>query len=97
MDNLAAMPTYVSRCAAPARKSCWPPKAAPRHEGHSEESALRKADRKQGAVAWIGKYGGFWSGLRAQIAAIFGALGSLQLGVLKYLLASQKVDGSQQE
>jgi GT2 family glycosyltransferase len=73
------------------------PQARARHEGRAAESALRQADRKQGAIAWIGKYGGFWSGLRAQIGAIFGALGSLQLSVLKYLLASQKVDGSQQE
>ena len=73
------------------------PQARARHEGRSDESALRKADRQQGAAAWIGKYGGFASGLRAQIAAIFGALGSLQLGVLKYLLANKKVDGSQQE
>jgi len=73
------------------------PQARARHEGRAEESTLRKADRQQGTAAWIGKYGGFWSGLRAQIGAIFGALGSLQLGVLKYLLANQKIDGSQQE
>jgi N-acetylglucosaminyl-diphospho-decaprenol L-rhamnosyltransferase len=73
------------------------PQARARHEGREAESALRKADRKHGTAAWIGKYRGFGSGLREQIAAIFGALGSLQLGVLKYLLASQKVDGSQQE
>jgi GT2 family glycosyltransferase len=73
------------------------PQARARHEGRSEESALRKADRQQGTAAFAGKYGGFWSGLRTQIAAIFGALGSLQLTVLKYLVASQKVDGSQQE
>jgi GT2 family glycosyltransferase len=73
------------------------PQARARHEGRAGESTLRKADRKQGAVAFIGKYGGVWSGLRAQIAAVFGALGSLQLGVLRYLLANQKVDGSQQE
>jgi GT2 family glycosyltransferase len=73
------------------------PRAFARHDGRAEESTLRQADRKLGATAWIGKHGGFWSGLRAQIGAIFGALGSLQLGVLKYLLASQKVDGSQQE
>jgi GT2 family glycosyltransferase len=73
------------------------PQARARHQGRAAESALRIADRKQGAVAWVGKYGGFWSGLRAQIAGIFGALGSLQLTVLKYLLAGQKVDGSQQE
>jgi GT2 family glycosyltransferase len=73
------------------------PQARARHQGRAAESALRIADRKQGATAWTGKYGGFWSGLRAQIAAVFGALGSLQLTVLKYLLAGQKVDGSQQE
>jgi GT2 family glycosyltransferase len=73
------------------------PEARARHEGRAAESALRQADRKLGAIAWIGKYGGFFSGLRAQIGAILGALGSLQLSVLKYLLASQRVDGSQQE
>ncbi len=73
------------------------PQARARHQGRAAESALRIADRQQGTTAWIGKYDGFWSGLGAQIAAIFGALGSLQLTVLKYLLAGQKVDGSQQE
>ncbi|HXM45303.1 MAG TPA: glycosyltransferase family 2 protein [Bryobacteraceae bacterium] len=79
------------------KKILLAPQARARHEGRTEESALRKADRQQGTAAWIGKYGGFISGLRRQIGAIFGALGSLQLGVLKYLLANQKVDGSQQE
>jgi GT2 family glycosyltransferase len=73
------------------------PQARARHAGRAAESTLRVADRKLGSTAWIGKYRGFWSGLWAQIGTIFGALGSLQLGVLKYLLASQKVDGSQQE
>jgi hypothetical protein len=73
------------------------PQARARHEGRAEDSTLRKADRKQGAAAWIGKYRGFWSGLRARIAAIFGALGSFQFGILRYLLAGQRVDGSQQE
>jgi hypothetical protein len=67
------------------------PQARARHEGRAGESDLRMADRKQGTAAWIGKYGGFWSGLRAQIAAIFGALGSLQLTVLKYLLAARRL------
>jgi GT2 family glycosyltransferase len=73
------------------------PQARARHQGHAEESTLRKADRSHGTAAWIGKYRGLASGLRARIGAIFGALGSLQLGVVKYLLANQKVDGSQQE
>ena len=83
----------------PAQLAIYPrrPQARARHEGRAGESTLRTADRKQGTAAWIGKYRGFASGLWAQIAAIFGALGSLQLGLLKYLLANQKVDGSQQE
>ena len=71
--------------------------ARARHEGRAGESMLRQADRKQGTAAWIGKYSGLASGLRAQIAAIFGALGSLQLSLLRYLLSNQKVDGSQQD
>jgi GT2 family glycosyltransferase len=79
------------------KKILLAPQAHARHTGRDAGSTLREADRKLGTTAWIGKYGGFWSGLRAQIGTIFGALGSLQLGVLKYLLASQKIDGSQQE
>ncbi len=79
------------------KKILLAPQARAHHEGREGESTLRKADRQQGTAAFIGKYGGFWSGLWAQIATVFGALGSLQLGVLKYLLANQKVDGSQQE
>jgi GT2 family glycosyltransferase len=79
------------------KKILLAPQARAHHEGRASESNLRKADRQQGTAAWIGKYQGFGSGLRAQIGAIFGALGSLQLMVLRYLLASQKVDGSQQE
>ena len=71
--------------------------ARARHDGRDQESALRLADREQGTAAWIGKYGGMVSGLRARIGAVFGALGSLRLTVLKYLLAGQKVDGSQPE
>ena len=79
------------------KKILLAPQARAHHEGRSAESTLRQADRRQGTAAWIGKYQGFWSGLRAQIGAVFGALGSLQLALLKYLLASQKIDGSQQE
>ncbi|HUO27767.1 MAG TPA: glycosyltransferase family 2 protein [Bryobacteraceae bacterium] len=79
------------------KKILLAPQARAVHVGRQSESTLRQADRQQGTVAFIGKYGGFFSGLWAQIASIFGALGSLQLGVLKYLLAGQKIDGSQQE
>ena len=73
------------------------PAARARHAGRAGESVLRKADQRQGTAAWIGKYWGFWRQLRAQIGNLFGALGSFDLGVLKRLLAGQKIDGSQQE
>jgi len=73
------------------------PQARAHHTGHTAESTLRKADRELGISAWIFKYGGLVNGVRAKIGAAFGALGSLQLGVLRYLLAGQKVDGSQRE
>ncbi len=79
------------------KKILLTPAARAMHKGRDGESTLRQADRLHGSAAWIGKYGGFLSGLRAQLTGFFGALGSLQLGVLRYLLANQKVDGSQQE
>jgi len=79
------------------KKILLAPASQARHVGREAESALRRADQKQGKVAWMRKYGGFRSGLGAQLGAAFGALGSFQLGTLRYLLAGQKVDGSQQE
>lgn len=73
------------------------PAARARHAGRETESALRKADQIQGAAVWAAKYQGMVSGLRVRLAAIFRALGSLQLGVLKHLLSGQKIDGSQIE
>jgi N-acetylglucosaminyl-diphospho-decaprenol L-rhamnosyltransferase len=73
------------------------PQARARHTGRSQESTVRLADRRHGTAAWIGRHGGFWSGLQAQIGAVLGALAGLRLGELRYLLGGQKVDGSQQE
>jgi N-acetylglucosaminyl-diphospho-decaprenol L-rhamnosyltransferase len=73
------------------------PTARARHTGRAEDSPLRRADQKQGAAAWVGKYEGLFSGLGARLRAIFGALGSFQFGVLKFLLSGQKIDGTQQE
>ncbi len=79
------------------KKILLQPAAKARHQGRSGESTLRKADQKLGTIAFTGKYGGFFSGFKAQLVAILSALGSLQLGLLRYLLAGQKIDGSQQE
>jgi len=73
------------------------PAARAHHTGRETESALRKADQKQGSAAWAAKYQGFVSGLMARVAAVFGALGAFQFGVAKYLISGQKIDGSQLE
>jgi GT2 family glycosyltransferase len=73
------------------------PAARARHQGRAVESALRKADQKQGTSTWIGKHLGTASGLRSQIGTILRALRSLQFALVKYLLAGQKIDGSQRE
>ncbi|MGA2134843.1 MAG: glycosyltransferase family 2 protein [Bryobacteraceae bacterium] len=73
------------------------PQARARHAGREGDSTLRKADQRLGTIAWIGKYDGFWSGLKSQIGSILSALFSFRLRELRYLLGSQKVDGSQQE
>jgi hypothetical protein len=56
---------------------------------------LRIADQELGAAAWIAKHQGFFSALKARVRAIFGALGGLQLGLLRHLLSGQKIDGTQ--
>ena len=71
------------------------PAARARHMGRESLSPLRLADQELGSAAWIGKYQGFLSALRARIGASFGALAALQLGRLKHLVSGQKIDGTQ--
>ena len=73
------------------------PAARARHAGREDTSPLRTADQKLGTAAWIGKYQGFLSELRARLTVIFSALGSFQFVLLKYLLSGQKLDGTQQD
>jgi N-acetylglucosaminyl-diphospho-decaprenol L-rhamnosyltransferase len=73
------------------------PAARAHHAGRNHNSPLRIADQKEGAAAFTGKYRGFLSGVGARLGTIFGALGSFQFSVLKYLLSGQKIDGTQQE
>jgi N-acetylglucosaminyl-diphospho-decaprenol L-rhamnosyltransferase len=71
------------------------PAARALHAGHEAASPLRVADQELGYAAWIAKYQGFMSALGARLRAIFGALGSLQLALLKNLVSGQKIDGTQ--
>jgi len=56
---------------------------------------LLKADRALGAAVFLGKYNGFMAGLGFRIAAIFRALGRLDLRQFTSLVSGQKLDGSQ--
>jgi GT2 family glycosyltransferase len=78
------------------KKILLAPTARARHTGRAADTPLRQADQKLGTVTWIAKYRGFLSSLTARLGAIFRALASFEFGMLSYLLAGQKMDGSQQ-
>jgi GT2 family glycosyltransferase len=67
-----------------------------RHHGGQESSGLLLADFQNSRAVFLGKYQGFAAGLGARIGAAFGALLGFRLGELKYLLAGQKIDGTQE-
>ncbi|MFN7996044.1 MAG: glycosyltransferase [Bryobacteraceae bacterium] len=73
------------------------PAARARHAGREATSALREADRQLGTAAWIAKYQGFMPGFAARLRQTISSLFSAKFGVLKNLMGSQKIDGSQQE
>jgi hypothetical protein len=52
-------------------------------------------DRVLGAAHFLGKYQGFFAGLRFRLAAVLRALTGFHLGEAAGLIAGKKVDGSQ--
>ncbi len=56
--------------------------------------AVAEADRILGAAAFLGKYGGFFAGLRFRLAAILRALGRFDLRGMGLLISGEKI-GSQ--
>jgi N-acetylglucosaminyl-diphospho-decaprenol L-rhamnosyltransferase len=79
-----------------SRKILLVPAARVRHQGRSGYSAMERADFLSSRAVFFGKYQGFGTGLRARIAAVLGPLISLRLGELKYTIAGQKIDGTQE-
>jgi hypothetical protein len=65
------------------------------HAGAGDYTALERADALLGRAAFIAKYQGFFPGMMARLASIFGPLLGLRFGELRYTLAGQKIDGSQ--
>jgi GT2 family glycosyltransferase len=75
----------------------FPEIRATRHPGADPLQAdpLAEADRIVGAGALIGKYQGFFAGLRFRLAAILKALVHFDLKLVSLLVQGQKLDGSQ--
>jgi len=79
-----------------SRKILLVPSARVRHWGRSSYSAMEGADFLSSRAVFLGKYQGFGAGIRARIAAVLGPLVGLRLGELKYTIAGQKIDGTQE-
>jgi len=79
-----------------SRKILLVPAARVRHEGRSGYSSLESADFLSSRAVFLGKYQGFGAGLQARIAAVLGSLVAFRLGELKYTIAGQKIDGTQE-
>ena len=60
-----------------------------------DAGSLARADRQLGTAAFLGKHHGFVTGLLARIKFVLAALFTFQVGTLRYLLAGQKIDGTQ--
>jgi len=60
-----------------------------------QNESLAASDRAVGAVAFVGKYDGFWPALTLRLGLAAGALGRMDLGRVSALLGGQKLDGSQ--
>jgi hypothetical protein len=67
-----------------------------RHHGSAAYSALERADFLLGRAVFMGKYLGFGAGVRARLAAVAGPLLSFRFAELRYTVAGQKIDGTQQ-
>ena len=79
-----------------SRKILLVPEARVKHEGRGAYSAMERADFLLSCAVFQGKYYGFGAGLKARLASVFGPLVRFHLGELKYTMAGQKIDGTQQ-
>jgi N-acetylglucosaminyl-diphospho-decaprenol L-rhamnosyltransferase len=72
------------------------PTARARHLGRPDDTPAERADFRLGQAVFYSKYMGFYRGIRAYLAAIFGSLFSFRMDVARYTLAGQKIDGTQE-
>ncbi len=78
------------------RKILLVPAARVRHAGRTSYTTPERADFLLGRAVFIGKYQGFGAGIAARLGAIFGPLFGFRFGELRYTIAGQKIDGSQE-
>jgi GT2 family glycosyltransferase len=79
-----------------SRKILLVPEARARHSGGEDDGAMRRADFLLGRAVFLGKHQGFGAGLQARLSSILGPLITFRWGELRYTLAGQKIDGTQQ-
>jgi GT2 family glycosyltransferase len=79
-----------------SRKILLMPAASVRHQGRSSYTSMEWADFLSSRAVFLGKYEGFLAGIKARIAAVLGPLASFRLGVIKYTINAQKIDGTQE-
>jgi GT2 family glycosyltransferase len=79
-----------------SRKILLVPAARVQHRGRSAYSTMERADFLLGRAVFIGKYQGFGAGLQARIGAVLGPLLGFRLGEVRYTIAGQKIDGTQE-
>ncbi|MBZ5576030.1 MAG: glycosyltransferase [Acidobacteriia bacterium] len=78
-----------------SRKILLVPEARVRHHGGTHDSALRRADLLLARAVWVGKHRGFGAGLWARLTILLGLLASFRFSEFRFMLAGQKIDGTQ--
>jgi hypothetical protein len=79
-----------------SRKILLVPAASVRHQGRPGYTAMERADFLSSRAVFLGKYQGFFAGIKARIAAVLGPLAAFHLGEIKYTINGQKIDGTQE-
>lgn len=79
-----------------SRKILLVPAARVQHRGRDAYTTLERADFLLARAVFLGKYQGFGAGLQARIGAILGPLLGFRLGEVRYTIAGQKIDGTQE-
>jgi GT2 family glycosyltransferase len=79
-----------------SRKILLAPDTKVWHRGAAQYSSMERADLLQARAVFLGKYYGFGAGMKARIGGVLGPLAGFRFGELRYTIAGQKIDGTQE-